>query len=233
MNINGLLLVDKPIGWTSFDAVNKVRGAVARGLNVKPRTVKVGHSGTLDPMATGLLVLAIGRATKSMSSLTKLDKVYEVQAMLGATSDTGDSEGQISVMSSPEQPNAQAVRAALESFIGDIEQIPPKYSAIKVDGVRAYKRARKGEDFKLEPRKVKIYQIDELKYKWPNLSFTTKVSSGTYIRSLVEDVGETLGSGAYMSQLRRTRVGEYDINEAVDVDQLDYEEIVKSISPLD
>lgn len=233
MKTSGLLLVDKPIEWTSFDVVNKVRGIVARGLSVKPKTVKVGHSGTLDPMATGLLVLAIGRATKSMSLLSTLDKVYEVKATLGATSDTGDGEGRISVIDSPNQPKTQVVRASLESFIGDIEQTPPKYSAIKVDGVRAYKRARKGEDFKLESRKVKIYQIDEFKYKWPNLSFTTKVSSGTYIRSLVEDLGEALESGAYMSQLRRTKVGNYDINEAIDVDQLDYEEIIKSISPLD
>lgn len=226
---NGLLLVDKPMNWTSFDVVNKVRGTVARELGVKSRKIKVGHSGTLDPLATGLLILAIGLYTKQIDSLTKLDKVYQVEATLGASSDTGDKEGELTKMKTTTKPSLLVVEKALDNFTGEIMQSPHKYSAIKVNGVRAYKLARRGEDVKIKPRKVKIYRIDDIDYSWPTISFTTEVSSGTYIRSLVEDVGKVLSTKAYMSQLRRTRIGDYDIESAVPVDELTFVKISTSI----
>ncbi len=228
--LSGLLLVDKPTDWTSFDVVNKVRGTIARELQVKPKSIKVGHSGTLDPMATGLLVLAIGSATKQISSITKLDKVYQVEATLGASSETGDREGKITQMETIDtKPSTSVVEEILNNCVGEIMQSPHKYSAIKIDGVRAYKLARRGEDVNIEPRKITIYRIDNIIYDWPIIRFTTEVSSGTYIRSLVEDVGTSLDTKAYMSQLKRTRIGDYSIESAFAIEELDYKKIATSI----
>lgn len=211
----GILLVDKPAGWTSFDVVNKVRSTIEAGrrrgeIDYPGKRLKVGHTGTLDPLATGLLVLAVGAATKGIQKLTKLDKTYEVTMKLGQTSTTGDEEGD-KTMVSARQPSEEEVNQAVEQFIGDIEQTPPAYSAIKVNGQRAYKLARQGKVVKIEPRQIKIYSITEVEYNYPLVSFEVKVSSGTYIRTLAEDIGKVLKAGAYLTNLRRTSVGDYQL----------------------
>ena len=215
--IDGLLLIDKPSGWTSFDVVAKVRGLIRQQTGVKKP--KVGHTGTLDPLATGLLVLTVGSYCKRASEFSKLDKTYEVTMCLGQTSTTGDEEGEKTAVSD-KQPALNEVEAAINSFIGEIEQTPPAYSAIKVNGQRAYKLARAGQTVKLEPRKVKVYEITEVKYHYPEIKFATKVSSGTYIRSLVEDIGNRLGTGAYMTNLRRTSVGDLSVGASNRIDDL-------------
>lgn len=210
--MNGILLIDKPVGWTSFDVVAKVRGLVRQETGLKKP--KVGHTGTLDPLATGLLIIVVGTYCKRAQEFSKLDKVYEVTMKLGQTSTTGDEEGEKTVVSD-EQPALDKVKKTLEKFVGEQMQTPPIYSAIKVDGQRAYKLAREGKEVKLEPRKVTVYSISDIKYSYPAVKFTTKVSSGTYIRSLVEDIGKQLGVGAYMSALRRTEIGEYKLTQAL------------------
>lgn len=222
--MNGILLIDKPKGWTSFDVVAKVRGQIKQETGVKKP--KVGHTGTLDPLATGLLVLAVGSYTKKISELTKVDKTYEVTMKLGQSSTTGDDEGEKTPVSD-EIPTLDALQTALEVFRGKISQVPPAYSAIKVNGQRAYKLAREGKAVKLEPRKVTIYEITDVEYSYPEVKFTAKVSSGTYIRSLVEDIGAKLGTGAYMSDLRRTEVGEYKIEDSQPPTELDFSKIVE------
>lgn len=218
--MDGILLVDKPVGWTSFDVVNKIRRIIEQnGLNHTARKrFPVGHTGTLDPMATGLLVLLLGNYTKRAPELVKLDKTYEVTMRLGQTSTTGDEEGEKSTVST-RKPLPEAVEAALGQFVGDIQQTPPAYSAVKVNGQRAYKLARAGKEVTLEPRTVTIHAIQNVSYKYPAVTFTARVSSGTYIRSLVEDVGKQLGTGAYMSALRRTEVGPFQLARALTIAQ--------------
>lgn len=220
--MDGILLIDKPVDWTSFDVVAKVRGLVRQETGLKKP--KVGHTGTLDPLATGLLIIVVGTYCKRAQEFSKLDKVYEVTMKLGQTSTTGDEEGEKTVVSD-HRPESEEVEKTLEKFVGEQKQTPPIYSAIKVDGQRAYKLAREGKEVKLEPRKVTIYSISDIKYSYPEIAFTTKVSSGTYIRSLVEDIGRQLGTGAYMSALRRIKVGKYSIVEAKDVRDLALENI--------
>jgi tRNA pseudouridine55 synthase len=215
--MNGVLLVDKPLGWTSFDVVNYVRKIIAMSEGKKPKTVKVGHTGTLDPMATGLLVLLIGSYTKRAPELTKLDKAYEVTMRLGETSTTGDEEGEKSHVSGKKPPLTE-IKQVFEQLTGEIMQTPPAYSAIKVGGRRAYDLARQGKAFKLEPRRVKVYDLRLIDYNYPTVRFAAEVSSGTYIRALVEDIGQALGAGAYMSGLRRTKVGHFELNKANQVD---------------
>lgn len=219
--MNGILLIDKPPGWTSFDVVNKVRRLVqASGLSSSnKKRFPVGHTGTLDPLATGLLVLMLGTYTKKVSEYTKLDKVYEVTMRLGQTSTTGDEEGE-KTGTSEHQPTEDEVRTALQHFVGDIMQTPPIYSAIKINGQRAYDLARKGKAPQMQPRPAKIYEIEFKNYEYPLVEFTTKVSSGTYVRSLVEDIGKRLDTGAYMTALRRTAVGPFALGGAVSVEGL-------------
>jgi tRNA pseudouridine55 synthase len=219
--MHGILLVDKPLGWTSFDVVNKVRRMVQTSpFNTSnKKRFPVGHTGTLDPMATGLLVLLLGTFTKQAPTLTKVDKTYEVVMRLGQASTTGDSEGEI-INVSTAKPSRAEVEAALDVFKGEIMQTPPAFSAIKVNGQRAYKLAREGKTVTIEPRKAIIHRIDLTEYVYPDVRFTTEVSSGTYVRSLVEDIGKQLGTGAYMSGLRRTKVGAFDIADAVQMDGL-------------
>lgn len=228
--MNGILLVDKPKGWTSFDVVNKVRHTVQQsGLNsTGKKRFPVGHTGTLDPLATGLLVILMGSYTKKAPELTKLDKVYEVTMTLGKTSSTGDDEGE-KIQVSIQKPTMEELHKAVEQFIGEIMQTPPIYSAIKVNGQRAYKLARQGKEVKLEPRKVTVYSLELIDYKYPVVKFTTKVSSGTYIRSLVEDIGQKLGTGAYMSDLRRTEVGDFGVVNAINPENLLVEKIESGI----
>lgn len=224
--MNGILLVDKPSGWTSFDVVNKVRRLIeTSGLHTSNRKrFPVGHTGTLDPLATGLLVLMLGTYTKKVPEYTKLDKTYEVTMRLGQTSTTGDEEGEKSAVSD-RQPTKEEIHIALARFEGDIMQTPPAFSAIKINGQKAYELARKGKTPDLKPRPVRIDRLILTKYEYPEVHFVAHVSSGTYIRSLVEDLGKALGTGAYMSALRRTRVGRFSIEaassvEAIEVDKL-------------
>jgi len=224
--MNGILLIDKPKGWTSFDAVNKVRRIIQHSaLNTTgKKRFPVGHTGTLDPMATGLLVLLLGKDTKLAPALTKLDKAYSVTMCLGLESTTGDSEGDIRPVST-KVPHQQAVETALQNFVGDSMQVPPRYSAIKVNGQRAYKLARSGKEVVMEPRPVHIEKIVLTGYRYPYVDFVAYVSSGTYIRSLVEDIGKQLGTGAYMSGLRRLTVGKYRVTDGVSPEGLTPERI--------
>lgn len=211
--MDGVLLIDKQKGWTSFDVVAKVRGLVRQSTGQKKP--KVGHCGTLDPLATGLLIIVVGSYTKKASELSKKDKTYQVSMKLGETSSTGDEEGKKEYVSS-NKPKPQEIKDVIKGLIGNIDQVPPIYSAVKVNGQRAYKLARAGKDVKLEPRQVTIYEIKDIEYSFPIIKFSTTVSSGTYIRSLVEEIGRQLGTGAYMTELQRTRVGEYYLKDARD-----------------
>jgi tRNA pseudouridine55 synthase len=215
--MDGILLVDKPVGWTSHDIVAKVRGIIKAETGKK---VKVGHTGTLDPMATGLLALVVGGYTKRAGEFSKLDKTYEAELTLGAVSSTGDKEGEIT-QKSDKKPSLQQIEQALSQFAGKIQQTPHIYSAIKVDGKRAYKMARAGQEVKLEPREVTVYSLQLIDYSYPKLKFIAKVSSGTYIRSLAEDIGKILGTGAYLSALRRTQVGKLEIKKAISLSDID------------
>lgn len=226
--MDGILLVDKPSGWTSFDIVARVRGILRQSGEIKP---KIGHTGTLDPLATGLLILVLGNYTKRAQEFSRLDKTYEVRMKLGETSLTGDDEGEKTKINT-HKPSEPKVKQALEQFIGEIEQVPPVYSAIKVDGQRAYKMARAGKTVTIQPRKVKIYDVTDVVYTYPEVRFTVKVSSGTYVRTLVEDIGKKLGTGAYMSGLRRTSVGQFSIDKAQPIKDLSSEVIYKCIQTL-
>ncbi|HET7827801.1 MAG TPA: tRNA pseudouridine(55) synthase TruB [Candidatus Saccharimonadales bacterium] len=214
--MDGVLLVDKPTGWTSHDVVAKVRSIIK---NQTGQKVKIGHTGTLDPMATGLLVLVLGSYTKRAAEFSKMDKVYEAELTLGQTSTTGDREGELTPKSA-RRPGEAEIQEVLSKFLGEIKQVPPTFSALKVGGQTAYKAARAGKPIILEPRQVKIYEITDVKYAYPKLSFTTKVSSGTYIRSLAEDIGQALGTGAYLSTLRRIQVGTFKIGDSFEIDEL-------------
>lgn len=219
--MHGLLLIDKPKGWTSFDVVAKVRGMVrtaAKEQGVVGK-VKVGHTGTLDPMATGLLVLAIGSYTKKVPELTKQEKTYAAEVTLGHTSATDDAEGEL-IAGSSLVPSEQEVLNAVHSFLGEQQQVPPQFSAIKVGGVRAYASARKGKEVALQPRTVHIHTMSDIAYSYPRVRFMCHVGSGTYIRSLARDLGKKLGTGGYLSELRRTEVGAYKIEQAVTIDAL-------------
>jgi tRNA pseudouridine55 synthase len=213
-----ILLIDKPAGWTSFDVVAKIRSGIRaeyRDKGEKPtkKQLRVGHAGTLDPFATGLLIILKGDACKKAGEFLKLDKVYEATIRLGQTSTTGDPEGEITDISD-KVPNIDEVKAALQKFTGEITQRPPIYSAIKINGQRAYKLAREGKEFEVPERIVQIYSIDMLDYNYPEIKIRVHVGSGTYIRSLAEDIGAELSVGAYCTQLRRMKIAEYDLSQA-------------------
>jgi tRNA pseudouridine55 synthase len=218
-----IILIDKPAGWTSFDVVAKVRSNLKKystpfpsdnqAPNPLPVKAKVGHTGTLDPFATGLLILVTGKECKNAGQYSKLGKVYEATIRLGQTSSTGDPEGEITDYND-KKPSVEEVNEALRQFVGEIEQTPPAHSAIKVNGQRAYKLARKGEKVEIPVRKVTVHSLELLSYDYPELKIRAHVSSGTYIRTLAEDIGKVLGTGAYTAELRRTRVGEYSVEDA-------------------
>lgn len=207
-----ILLIDKPEGVTSFGVVARVRRVLSEKVGKK---VKVGHTGTLDPFATGLLILLVGKGTKRSNEFLKLDKWYEATIRLGATSLTGDPEGEILVSEDTKEPERSEIEKVVAGFVGEIDQRVPNFSAVKINGERAYKLARKGVEVEMPVRKVQIYQIDILDYKWPELVIRCHVSSGTYIRTLGEDIGEKLGVGGYLTELRRTKVGEYSVERAI------------------
>ncbi|MBP9667613.1 tRNA pseudouridine(55) synthase TruB [Candidatus Saccharibacteria bacterium] len=219
--MNDILLVDKPVGWTSFDVVAKIRGQIkhaylAKGEKPTKRQLKVGHAGTLDPFATGLLIILLGDATKRADEFLKLDKVYEATITLGSTSTTGDPEGEITEVSKT-IPTRDDIEKALAQFRGEITQRPPIFSAIKINGQRAYKLARDGKAVEVPERTVLIHSLELVEYSYPELKIRTHVGSGTYIRSLAVDIGEALKTGAYCSQLRRIRIAEWDVASAVKV----------------
>ena len=205
-----IVIIDKPAGMTSFGVVARLRRVLSKEAGKK---VKVGHTGTLDPFATGLMILLTGKRCRDAGDFSKLDKWYEAEITLGKRSSTGDPEGEIFEVSD-RHPEKEEVEMSINKFIGEITQTPPMFSAIKINGRRAYDLARKGETIEMPSRQVTIYQIDLISYDYPILKIRAHVSSGTYIRSLAEDIGNTLEVGAYCSNLRRIRVGKYDITEA-------------------
>lgn len=230
--MQGILLVDKPKTWTSFDVVNYVRKMVAEIEGKKPKNCKVGHTGTLDPLATGLLVLVIGKQyTRRAGEFSKLAKTYQVTMKLGQTSTTADDEGDKTPVSD-RQPSKNEVENALQQFTGEIMQTPPSFSAMKVNGQRAYKLAREGKAVELAARPVTIYENMLTSYDYPFVQFTSHVSSGTYIRSLVEDLGELLETGAYMSDLRRTTIGQFAIDDAISVESCTKEQLDRHLLTL-
>ncbi len=216
--MDGILLIDKPKGWTSFDVVAKTRGLIRQQTGQKKP--KVGHTGTLDPLATGLLVIVIGSYCKQAGLLSGLRKTYQATLHLGSVSTTGDDEGE-KTHRSDKEPSRKAVTSAAQSFVGTYSQMPPAHSARKVGGQRAYKLARQGKAVTLEPRDVTISRLTIDTYDYPLLAITAVVSAGTYIRSLAEDIGDVLGVGAYLSQLRRTEVGDFSVGDAVAIEALE------------
>ena len=214
MTEDGMLLVDKPAGITSFGVVARVRRQLTQQLGKK---AKVGHTGTLDPFATGLMIIVTGKECRNAGNYSKLDKVYEATIMLGSNSTTGDPEGEFTAVSDT-QPNKQAVETALKQFIGEITQRPPIFSAIKINGRRAYDLARKGEVVEMPERQVTVFSLELLDYSYPEIRIRVHVGSGTYIRTLAEDIGKVLGTGAYCSELRRTKVGEWSVVGALAIE---------------
>lgn len=212
--MNGIILIDKPTGLTSFGVVNHVRYILSRQAGKK---IKVGHTGTLDPFATGLLILVVGLYCKRANEFSKSDKTYEATMIFGQVSSTGDPEGEISSVDGHE-PARSEIESVLARFRGAIEQTPPAHSAIKINGQRAYKLARIGQEVEMPKRMVHIKRLELTDYSYPEAKIVCEVSSGTYIRSLVEDIGRALGVGAYTTQLRRTRVGEYSVSAASPID---------------
>lgn len=209
---SGFLLVDKPKGLTSHQVVEKLRQIT--------KIRKIGHSGTLDPLATGLLILGIGPATKKLAQFQKLDKEYLVKIRLGASSDTFDKEGKIQEIIVEKIPSLEEIKKILEGLKGEILQVPPIFSAKKIKGKRLYQLARKGIKIFPQPIKVKIYQIELLDYQWPFLEIKVLCSSGTYIRSLAFEIGERLGCKGLVEELKRTKIGNYSLKEAVPLEKI-------------
>ncbi len=212
-----VLCIDKPLGWTSFDAVKRLRGSLTRRLGVKK--IKVGHAGTLDPLATGVMILCTGKATKMIEHLQAGVKEYIATIRLGATTPSFDLETEIDATYPTDHITRELVERTLERFKGRIEQVPPAFSAIKVDGKRAYHLARKGVDVELKPKVLVIDEIELLDYSPEEIKVRVVCSKGTYIRALARDIGQALGSGGHLTALRRTRVGDYSIDSCLTVEQ--------------
>ena len=210
--MNGILIVDKPKGMTSHDVVDFLR----RKFNLK----KVGHAGTLDPMATGVLVMLIGRYTKLSGQFMSEDKEYEGSLVLGASSDTGDAWGKISASGKQTNFTDAEIAAVFNNFVGETEQLPPMYSSVKVNGQKLYELARKGLSVKVAPRKILIKNLDIVKISLPEVFFKLTCSKGTYVRAICADIGEELGCGAYMAHLNRTRSGKFTIDNTIAMDEL-------------
>jgi len=213
---SGFILIDKPSGMTSHDVVDYLRKIT--------KIKKIGHSGTLDPIATGLLILGIGReATKKLSKFQKLDKEYVAKIRLGAVSDTFDRAGKIKEIEVKKIPTKNEIEEVLKTFQGEILQSPPPYSAKKIKGAKLYQLARKGILVKAKPKKVKIYKIEILNYDWPYLEIKVSCSSGTYVRSLANDIGEKLKCGGYIEELRRTKIGNFSVENAKKLKEINSE----------
>ena len=208
--IDGIVLIDKPSEMTSFGVVARVRRLLTQQQGKK---VKVGHTGTLDPFATGLMIIVVGKECKNAEMYSKKDKVYEATIRLGQSSTTGDPEGEITDDFS-KVPTSEEVSEVLGKFVGEITQRPPIYSAIKIDGQRAYKLAREGKMPEMPERQITVHSLELIDYTYPEVTVRAHVSSGTYIRTLAQDIGKILGTNAYCSQLRRTAIGEWKIETA-------------------
>ena len=217
-----ILHFDKPLHWTSFRLVKVLRGHIHRKLGVK--NFKVGHAGTLDPLATGVMTVCTGRATKLIPMLQESDKEYVATLRLGATTPSVAMETEVDAEFPVSHITREMAEKALDSFVGEIDQVPPLFSAVKVDGKRAYRLARKGRDVELKAKKVRIAEIELLEFSQTEMTVRVVCSKGTYIRSLARDIGAALGSGGYLTALRRTRVGDVRVEMCYDVSQI--EEIV-------
>ena len=222
-----VLLVDKPLTWTSFDVTNKIKYLVLRQLNIqlgllngKKRKIKVGHAGTLDPLATGLLIVCIGKETKQINSYMGQEKEYTGTIYFGASRPSFDKETEIDQHVSMPLHNTSSIQAAANTFLGEIAQIPPVYSAIKMNGKRAYQSARAGEAIEMKARKVQVTAFDITENNWPLVSFRIVCSKGTYIRSLAHDLGIQLGGLAYLDSLCRTRIGAFELKNAFSIENL-------------
>lgn len=211
-----LLLIDKPLDWTSFDAVNKIRRLAEKKTGSK---LKVGHAGTLDPKATGLLLICTGGMTKQIVNLTGLGKEYTGTFFLGATTPCYDTEKPVDRTFPINHITEEMIRSAVAKFTGTIQQVPPQFSAKLIDGKRAYLSARKNREVKLDPVTVTISEFEITRIALPEVDFRVVCSKGTYIRALARDFGEATGSGAYLSSLRRTRIGSYSIDDAISIEQ--------------
>ncbi|MEM7551767.1 MAG: tRNA pseudouridine(55) synthase TruB [Bacteroidota bacterium] len=207
-----VILIDKPYEWTSFGVVKKIRNR----LKIK----KIGHAGTLDPLATGLLILCTGKKTKEINNFQSLTKEYEGTLILGKVSPSYDLETEFEEINSTENVKAENIQACGQQFIGEIQQVPPLFSAVKLNGKRAYEYAREGSKIKLEAKTVVIENLSLEDSNFPEISFKVKCSKGTYIRSLVRDIGECLGCGATMTSLKRTAIGNFKVSEAYQLNEL-------------
>ncbi len=212
-----LLLVDKPLDWTSFDVVNKIRYALGR--RYKKRKFKVGHAGTLDPKATGLLIVCTGKATKSIDRFRDMDKAYTGTIVFGATRPSYDTETEIDREYDITELTADAIESAASKLTGEIDQVPPAYSAKKIGGKKAYKMIRKGIDPQLKSYRVTIHSFDLTAIRLPEADFAIRCSKGTYIRSVAHDIGQLLNTGSYLKTLRRTAIGPFEVNHAKSIDE--------------
>lgn len=219
-----VLLFDKPYRWTSFDVVNLIKGKFKNILNQK---IKIGHAGTLDPLATGLLILLTGRKTREMEIIQAMEKEYIGTFHLGATTPSCDLEKEVDKHFPIEHIDEQLIYKTAESFIGEIMQMPPEHSAVKIDGKRAYEYARQGKSIEIKPRPITIKSFEITRIEMPEVDFKVTCSKGTYIRSLARDFGDSLNSGAYLSSLCRTRIGDYLLEDAMN--PRDFVEIIEKM----
>lgn len=208
-----VILIDKPLEWSSFQAVNSLKWAIRKKFALKK--IKIGHAGTLDPLATGLLLICTGKFTKKIPELQGQIKEYTGAFTLGATTPSYDMETEVDSTYPTTHLNEAMINKATQNFIGEIEQIPPVFSALKKDGKRLYELARKGESVEIQPRKIEILEFEITQIEMPKVHFRVVCSKGTYIRSLAHDFGKALDSGAYLSSLRRTKIGDYNVNNAI------------------
>ncbi|MFM1874850.1 MAG: tRNA pseudouridine(55) synthase TruB [Bacteroidota bacterium] len=218
-----MLLFDKPLGVSSFSIVNRVRGIIKRKLKVK--NIKVGHAGTLDPLATGLLVVCTGKKTKSITAIQDAEKEYTGTITLGGITPSYDLESEVESGFPTDHITEELVRKTAENFEGELDQMPPVFSAKQVDGKRAYELARKGQEVVLQPKRITIREFEVIGFRsgvMPEVDFRVTCSKGTYIRSLAHDFGKALRSGGYLSALRRTRIGEFSVQDAITADQFQF-----------
>ena len=210
-----LILIDKELNWTSFDVVNKIRYAIKKKFDIKK--IKVGHAGTLDPLATGLLIICCGKMTKSINNFSAMNKTYSGKVTIGSTTPSYDLETKPNVHYPIDHINKKLILKTAKKFVGKIFQTPPMFSAIKKDGVRLYNLARQGKEIKIDKREVSIDSFEITSFNLPEISFNVTCSKGTYIRSLAHDFGKKLNSGAHLSELRRIKIGDYSVKDSVKV----------------
>jgi len=216
--IGQVLLIDKPLNWTSFDVVNKLKHKIRHTHGLKK--IKIGHAGTLDPLASGLLIVCTGKMTKSIENFQNQEKIYTGEIVLGGTTPTYDAEFEPDVLYPTEHITEAMIYDVANKLTGEIDQIPPKYSAIKVKGQTAYSLARKGKEFELKSRKINIFSFDITKIEMPRIAFNVRCSKGTYIRTLAHDFGKLCQSGAYLGALRRENIGDYSVDNALNVEEM-------------